>query len=206
MWGFYVLLEAKWAPLLGLFVSIIPAQIWYSTQIMAWKIWAFSKVNHVHELRRKAVSWYILHSERKKSRWDRPIYWSGQREKWTELQRRFDKEEDRTLYQPYLIYHSRFQLFLKGFILLLLVVFGAGSTYYLSLEKPIFFLGPILLGMAVYGWFKPTSYNEHVPYQSFWKEWLDRSPQVQLQREGISIRNDRTGFLPWHTIRSIHIE
>jgi hypothetical protein len=59
----FVLLMPKWA----IYTTLIPAfaatWLWWSYMIVKWRIWAFEHCRNVHELKRRAISEYLIWQE-----------------------------------------------------------------------------------------------------------------------------------------------
>jgi hypothetical protein len=177
----------KWLGIIGFFLGIILAWLAWSILITKWRIWAFSNVKNVHELRRKAVQ--------KKLIWE-----TGTTFERTEYRSKKDKislkkleekfnfedvfEEDPKLSKEIKIYYS----ITTALFVIIFLLFGLIAGVYLIIDDSIlkicfgFFLTVISLFVI----------KENI------KNVMNRQPQIIINAEGIKAHNE--DFRHWSDI------
>ncbi len=179
-----------WFMILGMVFSIIPAWIWWSFNVVKWKVWAFSNVRNVHELKRKAIKENLIWPDG--SSFEKTEVWNQtEKERWSEIQIKFKKEDvfedDFNLPNESIIYYSRSKNLLELIIMAALVF---GGFYFLYEESYLF--AAIIIGVGTWGVFKE------------YKEYSNTNPQITINDKGIETAFCE--FVPWNHIRDEQVE
>jgi hypothetical protein len=179
-----------WFTVLGMIFSVIPAWIWWSFNVVKWKIWAFSNVRNVHELKRKAIKENLIWPDG--SSFEKTEVWNtSSKERWSEIQLKFNKddvfEDDFNLPNESIIYYSRSKNLLELIIMAALVI---GGFYFLYEESYLF--AAILIGVGTWGVFKE------------YKEYSNTNPQITINDNGIETAFYE--FVSWTHIRNEQVE
>ena len=175
-----------WVAPLSLFISFLPAWLYWSFFITKWRLWAFENVRNVHELKKRAI--------REKLIWGDDSFFEkteirslDQKERWEKLLYKFDFEDlftdDPTVPKETIIYFSKFNVYSE--IVIGFVVFFVGCANFLSKDNLIW--GLILVTISSYFLFK-----------SF-KKAKNKNPQIILNREGLE--TSTAGYYDWSEIR-----
>jgi ABC-type multidrug transport system fused ATPase/permease subunit len=179
-----------WFMILGMVFSVIPAWIWWSFNVVKWKVWAFSNVRNVHELKRKSIKENLIWPDG--STYEKTEIWNtSAKEKWSEIQHKFNKddvyEDDFNIPNESIIYYSRSKNLMELIFMILLVI---GGFYFLYQESYLFAV--ILIGAGTWGVFKE------------YKEYSNTSPQITLNDKGIETAFCE--FIPWNLIKNEQVE
>lgn len=174
-----------WVAPLSLFVSLLPAWLYWSFFITKWRLWAFENVRNVHELKRRAIREKLIWGD--DSFFERTeIRNSQEKELWEKLLNKFDKEDlftdDPTIPTETKIYFSKFNVYSE--IVIAVIVLIIGSSLLIQNKNPI--LGAILIGAAIY--FLSKSF----------KKAKNRNPQIILNELGVETCD--VGFFEWAEI------
>ncbi len=166
----------------GVFLSIIIAYVYWSVMITRWRLWAFENVRNVHELKRRAIRGQLIWPDG--SFFERTeIRTPSQKSKWLLLQDRFKKkdvfEEDFTVPAETKIYFSKINAI--GLIILSPILMA--STWLIYFEKHSWYYTVLTPVVAVYLFI--TGY----------KQLNRRKPQIILSNEGIETVN--APFYSW---------
>ena len=179
-----------WFMIFGLIFSVVPSWIWWSFMVVKWKVWAFSNVRNVHELKRKAIKENLIWPD--ESSFAKTEVWNQtEKEKWSEIQIKFNKddvfEDDFNVPNESIIYYSRSKNLMELIIMAALVV---GGFYFLYEESYI--MAAVLIGVGTWGVFKE------------YKEYSNTNPQITINDKGIETAFCE--FVPWNHIRNEQVE
>lgn len=179
-----------WFMIFGLIFSVVPSWIWWSFMVVKWKVWAFSNVRNVHELKRKAIKENLIWPD--ESSFAKTEVWNQtEKEKWSEIQIKFNKddvfEDDFNVPNESIIYYSRSKNLMELIIMAALVV---GGFYFLYEESYI--MAAVLIGVGTWGVFKE------------YKEYSNTNPQININDKGIETAFCE--FVPWNHIRNEQVE
>lgn len=182
-----------WVYPIGFIISFVLAWIFWSIKITKWKIWAFENVRNVHELRKRAIEANLIYEE--SSFLNKTEIWnSNDKEKWNELQIKFDRkdefviEEDLTILPETIIYYSKGKNYLEMVVMLGCLALGI----YLIFNTDNLIFGIILSLIGAY-----FSYKE-------FKEATNTEPQIILNEDGI--QTITTEFCNWKDIEYEDVE
>lgn len=189
-WAFVAYLGAKQIInpafiLVGVFLGIIIAYVYWSVMITRWRLWAFENVRNVHELKRRAIRGQLIWPDG--SFFKRTeIRTPSQKSKWLLLQDRFNQkdifEEDHTVDVVKTISYSKNK---AGYAMLFgLVPVGLGVYLYYEGQELIIVAGSVLVGF----------YMLIVSY----RRYINREPQIILSNDGVETAN--TPFYSWAEI------
>ena len=176
-----------WIPVLG-FSSIalapLAAALYYFKALPAWRIWAFTNVRNVHELKQRAILGQIYPKDNS-FLWRMEIKNAAQKEAIEELQKRFDQpdifNDDQAIPSETSYSYSKAETYL---LLLLALVSLTAAVIWLpqgdKLVGGIALAGSIMFGVA------------------FYKRFKNSGPQLTLSNEGITTK--KYGFHPWKDV------
>lgn len=202
--------SGAWA-ILGFLVSIPIAWLYWSLVAPKWLLWAYQNVDNQAALRYRAEQSSLIY--RRGHRFERTMIMSnearaalnlfeiGQRE-----QNKFGLDEAEETMFIYLS-HSSFWI-----MAILLLFFLIGSVYVL-IEKVIegayyenetfLFIGIFLV--CLYGLFRRIPLIDFPPFIPMARKYFDHESQIDILKEGISIKHERTGLIPWDKVISFNI-
>ncbi len=182
-----------WIWLVGLPLSFILPCIFWGIRITKWKVWAFSKVRNVHELRKRAVLEMLMYNDH--SFYNKMEIWNASdKEQWLNLQCKFElKDEVIPIHDPNvpsetIIYYSKRKNYYEMVIMLGCLAFGI----YLITQSDRFASGIFLI--LIGGYF---AYREY-------KKAATTTPQVIINERGIQTIS--TGFFEWSQIEEEDVE
>jgi len=185
-------LENAWIFPVGFVATFAAAWLWWSVMITQWRIWAFTNVRNVHELKRKAVNQKLIWHD---GSWfeKTEIRTRKQRMKLEELEGKFKLqdivehiEDDKSIPFETKIYISKISKWV--FLMSFLMMIGVGVFGIIHAE----WYGYVLAGIGVW-----AMYSE-IP------KYLNSKPQVVLNENGIETIN--TGFTLWKDILKAFVQ
>ena len=185
--------DPVWILPVGLSSSILISWLFWSVQITKWKVWAFSDVRNVHELKKRAIQGNLTWKDN--SIFTKTEIWSSEdRLKWELLQNKFLKkdeiifENNLTVPSETTIYYSKGKNLVEMIIMLLCVAFGI----YLIIEGENYLFGWALILFGSYFAFKE------------FKEATNKTPQIILSDKGIQTIHTR--FYNWQDINNEDVD
>lgn len=174
-----------WTYAVGLMLAFILAWLYWSIMIVRWRLWAFEKVDNVHDLYKRAITEKLIWPD---GSWasKTEIWTKAQREKWEALKIRLTKpevfEDDFTIPTETIIYYSRSRNFTEMAIMLSLTGFG---IYLVAADINLWF-GAVMIGIGVFFAIKE------------YRQATNTDPQITLNTKGIDTANH--GFTQWQDI------
>lgn len=200
----YVFLGSRWgimiAPMLFLLGAGIAA-FYRAIALPKWKIWAYSNVRNIHELKRRSqYAWISLESD--KAGPGQFEYWtSAQREQWKQIETRFDTADefidDQSVPEQLTIYFAWYKKLAILLLSFLTFSFGLVCMYFAVGEKLSF---AVVWRIFVAVFF--TSMGIWLSYLAL-LQLFNRKAQIILSEKGIETY--KNGFSPWSAIRDINI-
>ena len=178
-----------WLFVASLFFAIIPTWIYWSYAIVKWRLWAFKNVKNVHELKDKAVMYYLIWEDN--LIYNKTEVWTKfQKREWKTILKKFEQQDyykdDRTIPFETVIKYSP-KSFAFVLVLSLLFITVASLNFYYS--KYLF--GIIFIGVAAYTFV--DNYNKYrIPFY------------LIINEEGIQTKH--TDFILWNDVESAIIE
>jgi len=171
----------------GLVTSLaLPWLVW-SLQVTKWKVWAFSNVRNVHELKRRAIREKLIWDD--KSFFNRTEIWKAtDKEKWKLLELKFRRkdelvfEEDLTVPYETIIYYARG----KNYAQMFMMVLFSGAGIYLLLHSDSYILGGLVFVMGLF-----------MVVREF-RQANNTDPQITLNGNGIETVS--TPFYSWEDV------
>lgn len=179
-------------PLLFLIASIILPWVYWSFTIVHWRVWAFSKVRNVHELKRKAISNKLIWPD--DSIFNRTEFRTKrQQQVLAKLELKFQQQDtyeyikdDGTYHEELIIYRSKTAKYLD---LSLAIIIILGGLYLFTLHKFFWAIMAIVFGF-------------------FWGQKITKTnlkdPQIIINHMGIRIKN--LSVIAWRNFRYIEFE
>ena len=163
--------------------------IW-SYLIVKWKLWAFSNVKNVHELKRKAIENKLIWPDG--SIFNKTEIWSSSdKAKWRQINGKFDVKdvykEDYSIPRITEIQYSKSKNYFQMIIMLAITAMGL----YLLLKQNDFIFGGLLTVIGAY-----FSFSE-------FKQANNSEIQIYLDNKGIQTIN--TEFKSWSEISNEHV-
>ncbi|MGB6268833.1 MAG: hypothetical protein WBF67_07450 [Olleya sp.] len=176
-----------WLGLIGLFLGIILAWIAWSILITKWRIWAFSNVRNIHQLRRQAIQKKLIWEtgttfERTEYRSKKDIIILKKLEEKFNIDDIF--EEDPNIPEEIKIYYS----IATALFVILFLTFGLIAGVYFIFNDSIL---KICFGIFL------TVISLFVIKQNI-KNVMNRKPQIIINAEGIKTNNE--DFKSWISI------
>lgn len=188
------------APMILLLGAALAA-IYRAYAVPRWKIWAFSKVRNVHELKRRAeFAWLMPNEEnagiRKFERWT-----GEQKQAWLGIEKKFDAQ-DIFVERPEVPAETRvyFAWYKKLWVMLLALItlgFGALPYFFLDHDRSL----ASLVWQCVVGIFF-VSLGGWLFYESL-KQLINRKAQLVMNSYGLETAG--SGFCSWSQIRDLRI-
>ena len=176
-----------WLWPLALLLFFVLAWLWWSIKSTCWKVWAFSRVRNVHELRKRAIAERLIFREGHFL--NRTEIWrDADRLAWAALQPRFaipddpHVEDDPKVLPETPIYFSKFKKYRYLFFGLVACAFGLLAVFIVNFSV----VGVPSLVIGAY-----IAYSEG-------KDALNHSPQITISNAGIQITGFR--FHNWPSI------
>lgn len=179
----------KWSIAIGFVLGIAIAWLVWSFMITKWRIWAFSNVRNVHELKKRAIQEKLIwHDGNVFERTEiRNLDEVAQLKK---LDKKFEKEdvykEDFSIPPKSIIKFSKSLLIFE--LLIATVIIGIGLYLISKGSNKSYFLGGIMSCIGIY------SFTKGLP------NLLNQKPQISIDNKGIE--TVKTGFKSWSTIRN----
>lgn len=179
-----------WGIGLAAIIGFILAWGMWSYLIVKWKLWAFSNVKNVHELRRKAIENKLIWPDG--SIFNKTEIWSSSdRDKWRRINGKFDTEdvykEDYSIPKSTEIYYSKSKNYFQMIFMIIITIMGL----WLLFTTDDFVFGVLLTVAGVY-----FSFTE-------FKQANNKEIQIYLDNKGIKTVN--TEFKKWSEIRNEHV-
>jgi len=177
----------KWGIAIAFLIGFILAWLIWSYMITKWRIWAFSNVHNVNELKKRAIQEKLIWEdgnvfEKTEIRNDHD------KNELKKLAKKFEKEdtfrEDYSLPPKKEINFSKVTMYVEIGVALFIVTLGV--YYFLKGETKFLLLGSILFSIGVY-----TLYKES-------KKAFNAKPQITIDSKGITTSN--VPFKDWYTI------
>lgn len=177
----------EWLGIIGVLLGIILAWITWSILITKWRIWAFTNVRNVHELKREAILSNLIWKdgtsfERTEYRSKKDKIILKQLEEKFKLEDVF--EEDLKIPKETIIYQTLFNAILICFLILIIIFVGVFMIY--KDENISFYMGFIMLIVGIIG------------LKDSLKNILDRRPSIIINKKGIQLKGE--DFKPWAKI------
>lgn len=163
--------------------------IW-SYMIVKWKLWAFSNVKNVHELKRKAIEQKLIWPDR--SIFNKTEIWSSSdKVKWQQIHEKFNTKdvckEDYSIPRITEIYYSKS----KNYFQMAIMLFVAAMGLFLLFMKDNYIFGGLLTAIGAY-----FSFSE-------FKQANNTEAQIYLDNKGVKTIN--VAFKGWSEIRNEHV-
>jgi hypothetical protein len=181
-----------WLIPVGLVVTFILMWLWWSFMITRWRIWAFTNVRNVHELREKAVNRKLIWPD---GMWfeKTEIRSAAQKQKLLELKNKFKFKDipevvidDRKIPFETKIYYSKF---LHWFNRILPVAVGGFGLYEIIEGEPYgYFMAILAVAYAVFV----------IPKLS------NTEPQIILNEKGVKLIH--IAFVSWDNVKKISVK
>lgn len=188
----FFVFKQVWIFPVGFILTFMMMWLWWSIFITHWRIWAFSKVRNVHELKEKAINQKLIWEDGK---WGErtEIRTFKQRKLLTELERKFELPDisevitdDSSVPFETKIYYSKLLKWINLIIGLAMGVFGC-----MSIVEEEYISGCFLIGLTmVYFYFAP--------------EYATSAPQITINEMGIKTVN--TSFVEWNKVKKVKIK
>lgn len=177
-----------WIPVIG-FSSLVLAPlavgVYYFKMLPVWRIWAFTNVRNVHELKQRAILGQIYPKKDNSFLWRLEIKSAAQKQATEELQKKFDQPD--VFNNDYDIpYETTYSYSKVETAILLLFTLGLLIAAVIWLSQGVDLAGFITLGGSIMFGFM------------FYKRIKNRGPQLILSNEGITTK--KYGFHPWKDI------
>ena len=174
---------------IGLISSFGLGWLWWSFTIVHWRIWAFSNVRNVHELKHKAIQGRLIWPD--KSKYNKTeIRTKSQQRKLKDLQVKFNfsdiieiVEDDGSLPSERKIFHSKLEQYSSIFISLMM----CGFAIQLLLNGNFIYTFILLIGC-------------YFLVQDALPKLKSKSPVLTLNNQGID--TSKTRFIPWENVVS----
>ena len=173
--------------IITILIGILTSWFYWSFTITKWRIWAYSNVRNVHELKTKALKCGLIFKEEgllEKTE----IRSFADNETFKQLEKKFLEkdiyQDDSTVPNEFIIYNST----LKSVLSLILYAFFIfiGIYYYItSTQSGVFIFFAILFCLFSYLEFNTL---------------MDKSPQIKINEIGISIKDEK--MINWSEINS----
>lgn len=181
-----------WIWPVGISLGLLAPWILWSVRITKWKVWAFSCVRNVHELKKRAIKEKLMWNDN--SFFNKTEIWNpADKEQWTMLQGKFDQkdefifEDDVAVPAETIIYYSKKSNLIE--MVVMIAMFGVGIYFIMDDE---YLLGG---GLAVIGAF--MAFREY-------RQATNTTPQIILNKEGIQTIS--TEFVGWTNIEDEDVE
>jgi hypothetical protein len=172
----------------GFIIASFLSLLNWSLKITSWKIWAFTNVRNIHELKKKAIRENLLYNDN--SIWNRTaISTTNQKKEWIEIEKRFktkDYYEDNLLIPEERNFYISKTLQKYDLIkMILLIVFGCIVVYY-GISGGIFL---IIIGLISAFFITKKLYSD----------------KVLLSLNIIGIKTNGENMIKWHEIIDTNI-
>ncbi len=175
------------ALIVGIVLGIIIAWITWSVLITKWRIWAFSNVRNVHELKREAIRNKLIWKTG--SRFEKTEYRS--KKDLLILEQLLEKfkvddviKEDPKIPEETKIYQPLINALLICVFMLIIILVGGIMIY--KDQNVSFYMGVVMIIIGVLG------------IKDSYKNILDRQPKIIINKAGIKIKTE--AFKPWSEI------
>lgn len=178
--------HSVWLFVASFFFALIPTWIYWSYNIVKWRLWAFKNVKNVHELKYKAIRHLLIWED--DSFYNKTEIWTKfQKSEWKNISKKFkqpDVYEDNKAIPPETV--VKFSKNSLVFIIAFSLLFIASSVYYFLDKNYLFSFGFLFAtGLLLYDNLKKIN-------KTF----------IKINEKGIQTIN--TNFIPWSSI--VHIE
>ncbi len=207
-------ITGAWA-ILGFIVSIPFAWLYWSLVAPKWLLWAYQNIDNQAALRYRAEQSALIY--RRGHRFEKTMILSdevrtqldafeiGQRE-----QNKYGLDKNEKTMSIYFS-HSAFWImaillgfFLTGSVYVLVETLIEG-TFYENFFEDETYIPLVLFFICVYGLFKPLPLVDYPPFISTARKYFNKEAQIEILKEGISIKSKRTGLIPWKNVFSFNI-
>jgi len=180
--------KSGWVIGAGFLVGLILSFVCWGFTVVSWKIWAYSNVRNIHELKKRAITDKLIH--RDGSFFNRfEIMSQSRRQTLQQLQRRFSQpdaySDDATVPPATYIYISTYKIYEKAGLAALCLIAG---PYFYSFSETDKQRGAAYIAVPVGLLFA---------YQTI-SMIRNKKPQLVLDEEGIRI--PKKGLMPWNAI------
>jgi hypothetical protein len=178
-------LFSGWAIGISIIVGFLLSWLAWSYFVVEWKVWAFENVRNVHELKRKAIEQKLIWTD---GSWfnKTEIINYEQKQKLKQLEKKFLEKDiyhdDISVPKETAIYFSKTTMIIEFVV----GIFMLASGIYLYTIDSSGYFWMLLPLIGVYSFY------------SCLKKYLDKSPQISINREGIKLKN--TNLIPWNQI------
>jgi hypothetical protein len=183
---------SNWVPfcgVAGLIMTIALPFLYYFLMLTRWRIWAFSNIRNVHELKQRAILGQIYPKDNS-FLWRLEIKTAEQKQQIANLEQKFEQPdvfiEDHQIPFETAYSYSQVENF---FYLLFTLAFIIGAIALFTMNQKgagiLLLLGSFVLGRMGY------------------KRYQAKEPLLIISNEGITTKND--GFHPWRDIQNEQI-
>lgn len=178
-------LYSGWAIGISVAVGFLLSWLAWSYFVVEWKVWAFENVRNVHELKRKAIEQRLIWND---DSWfnKTEIVSYEQKQKLKLLEKKFLEKDvyhdDISVPKETAIYFSKTTMVIEFIVGVFMI--GSGLFFYWTDSSGFYWM--ILPLIGIYSFY------------SCLKKYLDKSPQIIINSEGIKLKN--TSLTAWNQV------
>ena len=177
----------EWSIIIGLIIGFIMAWLIWSVMITKWRVWAFENVQHVHELKKRAIDEKLIWHDG--SIFEKTeIRTAEEKQKLKNLKRRFATadvfREDYSVPKRTLIYYSKSDIYFEIGISILLICVGIFLVSFT--DNMSLFLGSFSILIGIYFLITRLKHGKR------------KEPQIIIDSNGIETIS--TEFTSWDLI------
>lgn len=179
-----------WVTLVFFVLGFFLGSLYWSYNVVKWKIWAYDNVRNVHELKHKAIQYNLIHTD---NSWlnKTEIMNNHQREKLQQLEKKFlvedVYEDDPSVPSEIKVSYSKWEALINFVVFGFLVLFG---FIVINTESAFFGWGTIIIG--TYYLFKNI------------RKLFRRTPLFTIGNKGIT--TSEFGSITWELIPYCYVE
>jgi hypothetical protein len=194
--------------LIAVGIGLALSWIYWSFVAPKWLVWAYKKVENKSELYARAVKGNLI--------W-RKGHWANKTLIFSKKDKAFIEEIEKNIsygdrIKP-LETEMDFYITKATFLVLSFVVFtfaGCGIIFIIEYIKedywPGILSGVVILCLALYTVFRKLPFTDFPVLISLAKKYFSGKSQISINKQGISIRQERTGLIKWKNLLYANVE